>query len=96
MYAMMSRFCCGVIVVSLKTGIASGPVSMASKIWVGVDLVSGGRVLAVGQRAAGADEVVALRRSSATNSCWPSPAFAPSGLTSAAVGIAGPPPSDAM
>ena len=29
-YAMMSRFSLGVIVVLLKTGIASGPVSMAS------------------------------------------------------------------
>ncbi len=39
---MMSRFCAGVMVVLENTGMASGPVSIASKICVLVDAVSAG------------------------------------------------------
>ncbi len=41
----MSRFCAGVMVVSLNTGMASGPVSIASYICVGVAWVSAGAYL---------------------------------------------------
>ena len=61
MNAMMSRFSSGVMFASLNTGIDCGPVSIASYMCVGVVSHSVGRELALRERTARADGVVAHR-----------------------------------
>ena len=89
---MMSRFSSGSMVASLKTGIDCGPVSMASYMWVGSTPAQVGRELAVGERAARADGVVAqaqlVRNSS--HAVRRRRRRGRSGSTCSAVGIAGP------
>ena len=94
---MMARLSSGVSTSSENTGICCGPVSIASYSPLVADARQGRRVLAVGQRAAGALEVVAGRAVGAEQLAAAGDVLLaePRRVVLLGSGIAGPGPSEA-